>query len=252
MIDYADLMTKAERLRRHFGEDNNSPINVFAMAQSLENLTLVLYPMGTDMSGMCIKGDNGNCTIAINSQMTVGRQRFSLAHEFYHLFYDETMMSVCAKHIGTGNDTERKADVFASFFLMPRGAVSDKAEQMANANGSGKLTLQDVIRIEQYFEVSHQTALYQLRNCGFLSEDEIPDFLNISVRRQALMMGYSDALYRQTAESKQYCTYGHYIDLAEQLLKRELISDGKYEELLLDAYRPDLVYGTDEGGEIID
>lgn len=25
MIDYADLMTKAERLRKQFGEDNNSP-----------------------------------------------------------------------------------------------------------------------------------------------------------------------------------------------------------------------------------
>ena len=27
MIDYADLMTKAERLRKRLGEDNNSPVD---------------------------------------------------------------------------------------------------------------------------------------------------------------------------------------------------------------------------------
>ena len=31
-----------------------------------------------------------------------------------------------------------------------------------------------------------------------------------------------------------------------------MISQGKYESLLLDAFRPDLVYGDDEGGDIVD
>ena len=36
MIDYADLMTKAERLRKQLGEDNNSPIDIFALAQGMK------------------------------------------------------------------------------------------------------------------------------------------------------------------------------------------------------------------------
>ena len=47
-------------------------------------------------------------------------------------------------------------------------------------------------------------------------------------------------------------TYGRYIKRAEDLLSRGLISDGKYEELLLEAFRADLVYGLDEGGELVD
>lgn len=39
---------------------------------------------------------------------------------------------------------------------------------------------------------------------------------------------------------------------ADQLLNRDIISYGKYEELLLAAFRDDLVYGTEEGGELID
>ena len=41
MIDYADLMTKAERLRKRLGEDNNSPVDIFSLAQEIEKLTIV-------------------------------------------------------------------------------------------------------------------------------------------------------------------------------------------------------------------
>ena len=36
---------------------------------------------------------------------------------------------------------------------------------------------------------------------------------------------------------------GHYIASSEKLLEEELISQGKYESLLLDAFRDDIVYG---------
>ena len=235
MIDYADLMTKAERLRKQFGEDNNSPIDIFSLAQGIETLTIVYYPLGNKISGMCIKGTEERCTIALNSSMTLGRQRFSLAHEFYHLFYDNNMKSVCAKSIGTGNETEKMADAFAAYFLMPRAALADKADKLISK-----------------FGVSHQTAVYQLNNCGYINREELDALLNISVRRQAEAMGYSSDLYRPLPEEKQYRTYGHYINQADQLLNRDIVSYGKYEELLLTAFRDDLVYGTEEGGELID
>ena len=251
MIDYADLMTKAERLRKQLGEDSNSPIDIFALAQGIDGLTIVYYPLGSKISGMCIKGAERRCTIALNSAMTLGRQRFSLAHELYHLFYDESMKSVCAKSIGTGNEVEKKADAFAAYFLMPRAALADKADSLISKHG-GKISLQDIIRIEQYFGVSHQTAVYQLNNCGYINRDELDTLLNISVRRQAESMGFNSDLYRPLPEEKQYRTYGHYIDQADQLLTRDIVSYGKYEELLLAAFRDDLVYGTEEGGELID
>lgn len=251
MIDYADLMTKAERLRKQLGEDNNSPVDIFALAQGIETLTIVYYPLGNKISGMCVKGADGRCTIALNSSMTLGRQRFSLAHELYHLFYDNNMKSVCAKSIGMGSEVEKMADAFAAYFLMPRAALADKVDSLISKHG-GKINLQDIIRIEQYFGVSHQTAVYQLNNCGYINRDDLDAFLNISVKQKAETMGFSSDLYRPLPERKQYCTYGHYIDQADQLINRDIISYGKYEELLLAAFRDDLVYGTEEGGELID
>lgn len=250
-MDFADLMTKADVIRKKLGEDSNSPIDIFTLAQNIENLTLVYYPMGNNISGMCLKDKDDNCVIAINSLMTLGRQRFSLAHEFYHYYYDNNMMNICSKIVGSGEENEKKADAFAAYLLMPRTALYEKVESLKGKTNN-KLNLQDIIKIEQYFKVSHQTALYQLLNCRFITKNEFEQYMNVYVRREAELMGFDSDLYRPTIDSKQYYTYGKYLDLTKQMLDKGLISDGKYEELLLDAFRADLVYGFEESGEVID
>lgn len=253
MIDYAKLMTQAALLRKRLDEDSSSPVNIFALAQGIEGLTIVYYPMGDNLSGMCIKGQDNNNIIAINSSMTLGRQRFSLAHEFYHLFYDDNMVSVCAKKIGDGKDIEKAADMFASYFLMPDASLITMAQKLAEKNSSNNISINDVIRIEQYFEVSHQAAVYRLVHTPYLDQKDANDMLMQPVRRRAEALGYSADLYLPSPPSKRYMTYGNYIDQAEQVVTKGLVSIGKYEELLLAAFRSDLVYGDEEeGGDVID
>ena len=253
MIEYAKLMTQAAMLRKRLGEDSSSSIDIFALAQGVENLTIVYYPLGDNLSGMCIKGQEDNNLIAVNSAMSLGRQRFSLGHEFYHLFYDDSMISICAIKINTGKDIEKSADMFASYFLMPDAALLEYAGSLASKRAGGMLSLEDVIRIEQYFGVSHQAAVYRLMHTPYLTEATGNDYLTTPVRRLAESLGYSTDLYRPLPKDKQYMTYGHYINQAEQLLSKELISYGKYEELLMDAFRSDIVFGNgDEEGDVID
>jgi Zn-dependent peptidase ImmA (M78 family) len=252
VIDKADLMTKAIQLRKELGEDSNSPVDIFSLALNIEGLTLVYYPMGDNLSGMCIKGKSGDCVIAINSAMSLGRQRFSLAHEFYHLRYDDNMLSVCGKKIGDGKDIEKEADMFASYFLIPAAELECKSAQLAAKHEEGKLSLDDIIRLEQYFGASHQAMVIRLKESTYMNRARVEDYLMSSVRNRAEMMGYSPELYRPLPAEKQYKTYGHYINQADQLLKKDLISNGKYEELLMTAFRPDLVYGEEEDGDVVD
>lgn len=253
MIDYATLMTQAAMLRNRLGEDSYSPIDVFALALGLGELTLVFYPLGENLSGMCVKGKNGSGLVAINSTMTRGRQRFSLSHEFYHLYYDDSTFYVCSKKIGSGKDVEKSADAFASYFLMPDAALSERAAKLAEGHANKELSLEDVIRIEQYFGVSHQAAVYRLMHTPYLCEATGNDYLGIAVRRTAEKLGYASGLYLPLPEGRRYGTYGAYIRRAQQLVSRGLISQGRYEELLMDAFRPDLVYGDDGGGgDVVD
>ncbi|MEG3069848.1 MAG: hypothetical protein RQM92_02490 [Candidatus Syntrophopropionicum ammoniitolerans] len=107
-----------------------------------------------------------------------------------------------------------------------------------------KLEIEDVVRIEQHFGMSRQAVLWRLLNDGYLKSEKA-DIMKTDIIVSARKLGYDDTLYTPTREDKQYATFGKYIRLAEELKARELVSTGKYEELLLNGFRADIVYGLD-------
>ena len=249
-MDKLDLWKKAANLRKQFGEDATSPIDIFALANSIERLSMVFYPMGNHISGMCIRSDNNN-VIAINSSMSIGRQRFTIAHEVFHLYYDDQLTSICAKSIGTGKDKENEADQFATYLLMPPDALTNMIKDVKK-NEADRLSIKDIVRLEQHFGVSRQAILFRLLEEKEITQQEA-DPMRLGVIWSAVCLGYDDTLYKPLPVEKQYMTYGFYIRLANEIFSKGLISNGKYEELLLSAYRSDLVYGNEiEGGELID
>lgn len=242
-MDKIELCTKAQELRKKLGEDISSPIDIFSLAYSIERLTLVFYPMSNNLSGVCIK-DKDNPVIVINSQMSLGRQKFSLAHELYHLFFDDNeQYSICPMKIGTGSTIEKCADQFASYFLIPPIGLSEFLNRISQGE-KNVIALKEIVMLEQYFGVSRQAILYRLVEDNKLSLFEAEKYKK-DVIRSALNLGYDVDLYKPLPPEKQYKTFGHYIKQAERLLDKELISNGKYEELLLSAFRSDLVYGID-------
>jgi Zn-dependent peptidase ImmA (M78 family) len=246
--DKYDLAKAASEIRRLLGEDDHSYIDVFRLAHSIEELTLVFYPMGEHISGMCIKNID-DILIAINSSMTYGRQRFSIAHELYHYYYDNIDSIICMREIGESSGIEKQANIFASFFLAPPAALSTAIKRVKKTKP--KLEQVDVVKLEQYFGLSRQAMLIRLIDEKELSFDDTIS-MRSNIISYALSLGYDDTLYRSSPEERAKKTYGRYIKLTDELLERGLISNGKYEELLLEAFRADLVYGLDEGSELVD
>lgn len=246
MRSISELDSMAILLRKKLGEDSTSPIDIFSIASTRDDLTTVFYPMGKNISGMCIKGKDTKL-VAINSEMSMGRQRFSLAHEFYHLFFDtELCKSVSSKSFYSEDEKEMEADIFASHFLLPSIALYAQIGQCET------VCQEQVIRLEQSFGLSRQAMLYRLREEGKIS-DELFERMQVNVQHSAASLGYDTQLYKPTPTGQNIKTIGQYIRIANDLYDRELISVGKYEEYLLDAFRDDLVYGTDdEGDENID
>ena len=249
MIDKLDLNTKAQELREILGEDANSPVDIFSLAGQIDYLTLVYYPLGENISGMCVKDDKVKL-IAINSTMSYGRQRFSLAHEFYHLYFDDLSgFHVCAKKFDPQKEVEKKADQFASYFIAPYKSLRAMLKKIC---GAGSCSLQNVIAIEQYFGMSHQATLWRLITEGYLTKSDA-DHYSIGVISAARSLGYDDKLYRPTPMDLQKRTYGHYLKQVEELRRKDIVSSGKIDELLLDAFREDIAFGGDDnGGEAID
>lgn len=243
-----ELNSLALRTRRMWKEGSYSPIDIFAIVNRWKEnkITIVKYPMSSRISGMCTK-EGQDYIICINSNTSYGRQRFTLAHELYHVLYEDNFKQVICE-IGVNNEkttSEKEADIFASYLLMPYDALYDIA------NEQNTLNLEKIIEIEQYFQISHQAMLYRLMIDKLIDNSQFERFKSIKISSIAARLGYSNNLYMKTDENRKYQTTGEYIRKIEKLAKNELISNGKREELLLDGFRTDIVYGSCEEEEFI-
>lgn len=233
-IDRFKIQQLANSLRDKYNIDFDMPIDINLIMDADKNLTLVYYPFDDQLSGICIKEQS---LIALNSKHSKGRQNFSFAHELYHLYFDDEYSSTYTiSHADSKDINEKNADLFASHFL-----ISDQAlqKQMKNKNINGrKLELEDLISLEQYFNVSRQAMLIRLVKDDFIDQSLVKKF-STNVIKDVRNLGYDDSLYISNQEIKT--SIGKIVKITNDLYENNKISKGKYEEILLDAFRGDLV-----------
>lgn len=231
----SDIMFKAESLRRSWNIDNISPLNILQAALgNIDNLTILWFPMTDELSGCCSKTDDDKI-ICINSKHSKGRQNFTLAHELYHLFFEDDKESfVC--NVNSKDESEKNANEFAESLLLPSIAL----HEFKITNRISKWSLEYIIKCEQYFQISHKAMLCKLRRENEISYD---DFLRFKprVKSAAWDLGYDLSLYESTNE--YYCL-GKIIPLSKFAYDNKEISGGKFDEILLNIFREDMVYNT--------
>ena len=257
MRDKIKLNSFAVELRRDWDLNPYSPIDLFSIVLSkLPDLTILFYPMSDNTSGMCIKNIDGmdlvemkdvsqdkdspskDMSICINSNMSKGRQRFTLAHELYHLLFEEDKWDIIICETSNDDDSEIEANIFASYLIM----TYEGLERYAKTNNLSKWSLEDIIRAEQYFQISHHAMLFRLKEHEFISAEECKELRNVQIGYNAKINGFSDVLYTPSRSSEKYFSLGKYIRLVEKAFSDNKISPGKRDELLLDAFRSDLTY----------
>ena len=224
---YYEMNEKANKLKRKWNCPENHPINIFNLVlNKLKDLTLVFLVMDKDISGASIKCEDFSI-IYINSKHSKGRQAFTIAHELYHLSVDENTLNLCAN---SHEEIEKRANLFASCFLMSNGALELYEKEHNIKNWS----LNDIIDAEQYFQISHKAMLKRLLKSKKLSKKDYEKYKK-DIETNASKRGYDLSLYNPFLE-KDYFTLGNYITLTELAHEKELISRGKKEELLNEAY----------------
>ena len=248
MKSHQELNSLALKTRRLLGEDGYSPIDIFALVNGWKEkkITIVRYPLSERISGICTRiGED--VVICINSKSSYGRQRFTLAHELYHILYEDKMNRVICgmSFMGNKSDSEKEADQFASYLLMPYDSLLQYGESFSTWE------LKNIIEAEQFFQISHMAMMLRLRTDKLISEVEAARYLEIKVSREAACLGYGKDLYLPLPKERHFFTTGEYSRKVEALSEKDIISNGKKEELLLDAYRADIVYNLDEEESIL-
>ena len=234
----------AEILRHEWGIESFASINMRSLVYSnIRNLTVLWFPMKTNISGCCSKTEDDR-VIFINTNHTVGRQNFTLAHEVYHLLYEDfDDYIVCG--VNSNSQSERNADNFASTLLMPDSAMY----WFKNKNRIEDWSLEDVIRCEQHYQVSRFTMLVRLKKMNWISQDKFDEF-GQNIIREADRLGYDTGLYKPSPENQKYSSIGELIRLTEKAYDSERITGGKRREILLKSFRNDILYNSNEVNDL--
>ena len=243
-LDYMLISYHSYETRKILGLNENSPIDIEDVILNNSEYTLIYKPMSNKISGLCIKEGN-NKIIAVNSNFSKGRQKFTMAHELCHLYYHDDGIYICSSRIGDDklNDYEKEADLFASLFLAPNSAFYSDYMMLYNTQSDIEHIC---IKLEQKYGLSHMATLIRLKINKLISDKEF-NRLQMSPIKLASSLGYSTELFLPT---KKNTTMGRYISLAKELLDKDKISINKYESLLLDGNRQDLLDGDDQYGGI--
>ena len=236
MLKYHETNDLALSLRREWGIDDYSPIDIFSLAlDKMPNLTIIWMKMDDEVSGACSK-QGKDSVVAINSIHSKGRQNFTLAHELYHLLYDKSNTQFFCTD-DDNDEVEEEANNFASSLLMPTAAL----REFKIKNIGEKWTIKDLVKCEQWFAISHKNLLNRLLHIGDIDYSDYERF-KYGIKAHALRLGYDLELYESSNENKQYYALGHIIPLAEKIYDSGKISKGLKNEILINNFRSDIAY----------
>lgn len=224
-MDKINIELNAQNFRIQHGLSTTEPINIKSLLIQCKILAVFL-PLSKAAYGLSIKSSENERFILVNSSSTIGRQNFTVAHELYHLYYDDNPQPHISRKDGC-TPQERKANYFASVFLMPNLGILSMLPKYERKKDT--ISLASIIKLEQYFQVSRNTMLIRLKELNLLSEDRIEMFSKIPISESAHEYGYDTSLYKG---GNKNLVIGDYGEKARLLFENDIISEGHYNELL--------------------
>jgi Zn-dependent peptidase ImmA (M78 family) len=143
---------------------------------------------GIAPSGFFYNHPRAGFCITVNSEMSLGRQVFTLAHELAHAFFHSQGTDVWISFPGAPSARERFADWFAGQLLVPEDALASLVDEFGAWEELADPIV--VVHLQRHFGVSYATLLVRLRQENLISEEVYQELRQISPSRLALALGY--------------------------------------------------------------
>ncbi|VIG20061.1 putative Zn peptidase [Clostridioides difficile] len=185
--------------------------------------------------------------VVLNSSFTLGHERYSGAHELYHVTQNKDILKREKlideqKH----KEEDKKAEIFAAEFLMPESYVKELFYKLVDETPD-KIEPRHVIRLNNKLKVSYRAMLKRLIQfdlCDINRYKELSDFGNLQnkLKLQELtkIEGYDLSLI---TPSKVCFVSNEYIEALRRNYENNKISYTKISELLRFIGKYPLDYG---------
>jgi Zn-dependent peptidase ImmA (M78 family) len=192
----------------------------------------------------------GGC-IAINSQHPEERCRWSLTHDYAHFLADRYRPRVLGEdQYQRLPESERFADSFARYFLMPTNSVTQRFNAIYQEKE--RITPADLIKLAHYYGVSFEAMIYRLEDMKL-----IPSWFYERLKERGFKIEEArNKLGLEKFPAQREKLPIRYQRLAVEAYHQELLSEGQLAHLLqtdrLDVRRMVMDRPWSESDEILD
>jgi Zn-dependent peptidase ImmA (M78 family) len=217
-----------------------------------------------EMSGLFLRDPSIGMFILVNFSHPRGRKLFSYAHEYAHALLDRNVSAIFSTSENSKDLIERRANAFASGFLMPEAGIEgfldrlekggpsrhfylsydesageEVATEARTVPGTQQITYQDVAALAHQFGVSYHAAVYRLSELRIVTFPEREPL----IEKAETGRRYIDILYSDSSPRKDSELVSQVAHLAIEAYRREEITRSRLKELsrLLDIAAKDLL-----------
>ncbi|NER23090.1 MAG: ImmA/IrrE family metallo-endopeptidase [Symploca sp. SIO1C2] len=221
----AESIAIAERHRLGLG-DGPIPLLRDILEQSV-GLRIFYLKMPSKYSGVYSYNEQLGGCIAINADHPEERRRWSLAHEYLHfLAHRHQPVFDYEEQYQRKPESERLADTFPDYFLMPTSGLLKRFNDMYQAQG--KFTPTNLFTLAHYYGVSIGALVNRLETMRLLPSgtwERLRD-RGLKVRKVQEELGLEEIPQRTDMIPV------HYQHLAIEALDQGLITEGRFADLL--------------------
>ncbi|MCA0757039.1 ImmA/IrrE family metallo-endopeptidase [Paenibacillus sp. N4] len=223
-----DAVAFANQTRERLGISLYDPIDIINLVERDGIYVFQIKDLGC--SGFVRVFDDQR-VIFVNASESLGRQHYTIAHEYCHILRDLKNYTRLKELPEDEFQYEMKrmeyfAFKFADYFIMPEASLFHALTQF-DVRDYGKITLQDILRIQHHFGVSYLQTIRMLNKAHVLTDLQQTEFRAYSTKEDperlikvTLEAGFSEALIIPLKHSR---IPGEYLEsLADNIHNRRL------------------------------
>lgn len=154
-------------------------LNIMMIVRPLFNkknyLVIEMPFQDKEIGAICYKGDGFGYTI-LNSSLPKVKSNFALAHEIFHVFYQEKLLGkkidLYMNEHYMEHEEELSANLFAGILLMPTPSFSEMYKKFDDEKGEDETIISVFCKLMNYFEVPYMAAVIRAYELNLLKDGD--------------------------------------------------------------------------------
>lgn len=207
--NYADEFREKHGLGNYFGKTISDLVDKLDLERA-GKIMLIRRPFRSEKLAGFIAYKHDYFIIVTNTNKSIGNERFTIAHEIYHILensdyiVEKKVLEELDPSTPSPDDfRENMANRFAAQLLMPKKDIEHKLGRLISKKNNN-LEEDDIIKLQQLYGVDYTAMVKRLDETGIIDDNDLIKRLirladdTEELKRRTVKLGYSNEVNTQS------------------------------------------------------